>query len=104
MTADAEIMHDGVIGCDTILVFLCLERVDKDSVRVIMLGSHDLLVPTARADRETTGVIGVQFRDWIHPDMHLIGSLGWEWTHIFGSESSRRRRRCFRESPTIDEF
>ena len=56
----------------------CLERADEDGVGVTMVGSHDVLVPTARADRETTGVVGVKFRNWLHPKMHFIELLSWE--------------------------
>ena len=54
VTANAKLMHDGVIGCYAIIAFLGLERADKDGVGLAKIGSHDVLVSTVWADGEAT--------------------------------------------------
>ena len=38
MTVNSKTMHDGVVGCNVILVFLGLERIDKDGMYVSVSG------------------------------------------------------------------
>ena len=53
-------------------------------------------------DKETTGVISVQFKSGPHPNMYFIGALSWEQTYILGG--GQVWISAFSEIPTIDEF
>ena len=61
MITRGESSHGGVVIGDAILVLLSFEWGNKDGIWVTMIGSHDVLISTARADGEATSVIGVEF-------------------------------------------
>ena len=42
----SEVVHNGVVGCNTILVLLGIEGGDKDCVGVTIVGSQDVLITT----------------------------------------------------------
>ena len=48
-----------------------------------MVGKHDVLVATARADRESSHVVGEEFADGVRPDVQFFGGRGgscwWGW-------------------------
>ena len=61
MAAGAETSHDGVVSCNTVLVFFSFEGSDKDGVGVTMICRHDVLVATARSNGKAASIIGVEF-------------------------------------------
>ena len=42
----SEVVHNGVVGCNAILVLLGIEGGDKDCVGVTIVGSQDVLITT----------------------------------------------------------
>ena len=61
VASGAETIHDGVICRDAILVFFSFEGSNKDGVGITMIGSHDVLVATARSNWKAASVVGVEF-------------------------------------------
>ena len=61
MAAGAETSHDGVVSHNTVLVFFSLEGSEKDGVGIAMIGSHDVLVATARLNWKAASIVGVEF-------------------------------------------
>ena len=47
VTAIDETLHDDYLGSNAVLTFFNLERAHKNGVGVTMVGSHDVLIPTA---------------------------------------------------------
>ena len=75
-----EVSHDDVVGGDAVAIVARLKCRDKDGIGVDVVGEHNVLVATSRADREPTYVISVELTDWIYPDMELLILEVWELT------------------------
>ena len=52
-----------------------LEGFNKDSVGVAVVGQHDVLVATARADGEAAHVICVELADGFDSDVEFFGLM-----------------------------
>ena len=50
-----------------------LEGLNYDNVGVAVLGEHDVLVATARADVEAAHVVGEELTDGPGPDVKFVG-------------------------------
>ena len=55
--------HNRVAGRYETTITLILEGFYVDGVAVLVVGEHDLLIPTMRAYEETTRIISVYFAD-----------------------------------------
>ena len=75
-----EASHDVVVGSKMEAIVARLKCRDKDGIGVDVVGEHNVLVATPRADREPTYVISVELTNWIYPDMELLILEGWELT------------------------
>ena len=53
--------HYTGVGQDAVVVFMCLEGFYEDDVGVAVICSHEVLVAAARADREASRVVGVEW-------------------------------------------
>ena len=72
----SEVVHNGVVGCNTILVLLSLEVGNKDCVGVTMVGVQDVLINAARSDGEAPIVVCVDLGYWFVPNVHFVQADG----------------------------
>ena len=49
-----------------------MEGLDEDDVGVTVVGEHDVLVATARTDREAAHVVGKELADGSDPNMEFV--------------------------------
>ena len=56
-------------------VMVGLEGFNKDGVGVAVVGQHDVLVATARADGEAAHVVSVELADGFNPDVECFSLL-----------------------------
>ena len=59
MAAGFEAFHDGGVGRNVVGVLLSLERRLEDSIIVAVVGNHNLLIDTARANGKAENVVCV---------------------------------------------
>ena len=55
----SEAVHDGILGCNEMLVSLVIEGGNKDCVGITMLGGQDVLINTASSGGDATRVVYV---------------------------------------------
>ncbi len=65
--------HDGVIGCDAVVVTLGLEGLLEDEVAVGVEGNHDILVAGASSDGEAASVVGEELAERFCYNEDLVG-------------------------------
>ncbi len=65
--------HDGVVGCNAVVVTLGLEGLLEDEVAVGVEGNHDVLVAGASFDGEAASVIGEELAEWFCYNKDLVG-------------------------------
>ena len=56
-------------------IMVGLEGFNKDSIGVAVVGQHDVLVATVRADGEAAHVISVELADGFNQDVEFFGLL-----------------------------
>ena len=59
MDAGFEAFHDGGLGRNTVGVLLVMERRLEDRIRFAVVGDHNVLIDTARANGEAAVVVCV---------------------------------------------
>ena len=69
-----EFLHGASVGWDAVAVVFGLEGLDEDDVGVAVVGDHDVLIATARADGESAHVVGEELTDGPDPDVKFVGS------------------------------
>ena len=67
-----EALHDLIVGWDAVPVTFGGERFDEDSVGIVMIRPHDVLVAGAQANRELAHVVSVEPTDWACPNINLV--------------------------------
>ncbi len=87
-TPGCQVCHDGIVGCNAMVVTFGLERLLEDDIAISVEGNHDVLVPRACSVRNVTSVINLQPAEGVHHDEDLIGQ------HILGTRGSGRQ--CWR--------
>ena len=75
-----ELRHDASVGWDVVAIVFGLEGLDKDSVGVAVVGEHDVLVATVRADWEVAHVVSEELADRLDPNMKFVGAGVGKWT------------------------
>ncbi len=65
--------HDGVVGCNAVVVTLGLEGLLRNEVAIGVEGNHDLLVARASSDREVASVDGEELAEQFCYDKDLVG-------------------------------
>ena len=85
-----EPLHDRCVGSYTMSITPIFERGLENDIGVTMICDHNVLVATARPDRESATVIGVHATDGILPYVDLIG--GWQWRGNWRRQRVRRGR------------
>ena len=68
---DRETRHDCAVGCDAINVLFAFEGLLQDEVAILVVRNHDVLVARSGSYREASGVIRIQFADWIRAHEEL---------------------------------
>ena len=53
-----------------------MEGLNQDGIAVAVVGKHDVLVATARADGESSHIVRVEFADGFDIDMEFVGWCG----------------------------
>ena len=72
-----EAGHNLVVGGNEMVVALILEGFDVDGVVVALVSDHDVLIPTAREDRETAHIICVDTSDVGYLNVQFVGRNLW---------------------------
>ena len=77
-----ETRHDRVVGCDLMHILFEFDGLLQDEVAILVVRDHDVLVARLGSYREATGVIRIQFADWVraHEEQSLF-ILGRRWHH-----------------------
>ena len=68
-----ETVHKYVVGSNAMTIVFSLEWLDDGGITVAVEGEHGVLVSTARAHKETAHVVGVEFADWLNPEVQYVG-------------------------------
>ena len=75
-----ELRHDASVGWDAVAVMFGLKGLDEDGVGVVVVGEHDVLIATARADGEVAHVVSEELADRLDPNMKFVGAGVEKWT------------------------
>ena len=69
-----EFRHDTSVGWDAVAVVSGLEGLNEDGVGAAVVGEHDVLVATARADGEAAHVVGEELTEGTDLNVKFVGS------------------------------
>jgi hypothetical protein len=81
-TPCCQACHNGIVGCNLMVVTFGLEPLLEDEIAIGVEGDHDVLVPQACPDKKAASVVCVQPAEGVHLGEDLIG-----W-HILGTKGS----------------
>ena len=68
-----EMLHDGVVGEQSVFVGTRLEGRGNDISGITMIRNHYILIETTREDRKASSIISIKFADVFNPDVKFIG-------------------------------
>ncbi len=74
--------HNGIVGCNLMVVTFGLERLLEDEIAISLEGNHNVLVSQVCPDRNVACVVCVQPAEGVHFNENLIGR------HTLGTRGS----------------